>query len=154
MFGHYTRYRFVSQFVGRPWWVTAVGTASVVVYVLLVYFFGSALRLGNNVTLLGGFVGGLVAGFGLGTNSYDGMVAGFRAGAYGVVVLALLVVGTLFVLWYSASRELFFYWAPFYGTVGLVALVPVYGFSGIVGGAVGVVVRRLLVPDRLNPDAY
>lgn len=80
MFGHYTRHRFVSQFVGRSWWVTAVGTASVVVYVLAVYFFGPAVMVGSNLVFLGGFVGGLVAGFGLGTNSYDGMVAGFRAG--------------------------------------------------------------------------
>ncbi|MFC5368958.1 DUF5518 domain-containing protein [Salinirubrum litoreum] len=154
MGGHYTRHRFVSQFVGRPWWITAVGTASVVAYVLVVYFFGPALAWGNNIVLLGGFVGGLVAGFGLGTNSYDGMVAGLRAGAYGVVVLALLAVVALFVLWYSASRQLFLYWAPFYGAVSVVALVPVYGFSGVVGGALGVVVRRWVVPDHLNPDAY
>lgn len=154
MGGQYTRHRFVSQFVGRPWWVTAIGTASVVAYVLVVYLFGPAVQGGRDFVFLGGFVGGLVAGFGLGTNSYDGMVAGFRAGAYGVLALALLAVVTLFVLWYSASQELFFYWAPFYGTVALVALVPVYGFSGIVGGALGVLVRRWVVPDRLNPDAY
>lgn len=150
----YTRYRFVSQFVGRPWWVTAVGTGSVVAYVLAAYFFGGIEMWGTNVVLLGGFVGGLVAGFGLGTNSYDGMVAGLRAGAYGVVALALLAVVTLFVLWYSASQQLFLYWAPFYGAVSVIALVPVYGFSGIVGGAVGVIVRRWLVPDHMNPDAY
>lgn len=154
MFGHYTRHRFVSQFVGRPWWVTAVGTASVVVYVLAVYFFGPAVMVGSNLVFLGGFVGGLVAGFGLGTNSYDGMVAGFRAGAYGVLALAVLAVISLLLLWYSASRQLFFYWAPFYGVVGVIALVPIYGFSGIAGGALGVLVRRWVVPDHLNPDAY
>ena len=127
-------------------------TTRLLVPILLLFSIFMLLR-GHNLPG-GGFVGGLVAGFGLGTNRYDGMVAGFRAGAYGVLALALLAVVTLFVLWYSASQELFFYWAPFYGTVALVALVPVYGFSGIVGGALGVLVRRWVVPDRLNPAAY
>jgi len=114
--------------------VTAVGTAGVVAYVLVAYFFGATVSWGDTVVLLGGFVGGLVAGFGLGTNSYDGMVAGVRAGAYGVGALALLAVVTLIVFWYSASRQLFRCRAPFYGAVSVVALVSVYGFSGIVGG--------------------
>jgi hypothetical protein len=147
----YVHRQYVSQLLGRPWWVTAIGTTAVVLYVLSAYLlhgWGSSFLYG------GGIVGGLAAGFVLGTNSYDGMVAGLRAGAFGVVVVAVLAAITFGVLWHAQSGQLFLYWAPFYGSVGVILFVPIYGFAGLVGGAVGVLGRRWLVPDHLNPHPY
>ncbi|WP_254272621.1 DUF5518 domain-containing protein [Haloarcula marina] len=144
----------LDQFVGRPRWVTVLGTATVLAYAVAVFYAGG-LEVGGDVTFYAaGLVGGLVAGFALGTNVYDGMAAGLRAGAFGVVTLAVAATAAFFVLWQAASGQLFFYWASFYGLLGLIFLAPIYGFTGILGGAVGVLLRRWTLPDHLNPRAY
>lgn len=143
----------LDQFVGRPWWVAPLGAVTVVAYVLAAFYVGG-FEAGGAVWVYGGGVGGLVAGFALGTNAYDGMAAGLRAGAFGVVTLTAMATGTFLVLWHTSSGQLFYYWASFYGLVGAIVFVPMYGLTGLVGGAVGVLVRRWTLPDHLNPRAY
>lgn len=151
---NYSRHEFVSDFVGRPWWVTAVGAGTGVVYVLAAYLFLGPEVWGTGVYYAGGVVGGTGAGFVLGTNIYDGLVAGLRAGAYAVVTIAVLATIAFLTLWYSQSGQMFFYWSAFYGLVGFIAFAPIYALTGMVSGAVGVLVRRLVVPGHLNPRPY
>lgn len=150
----YTRHQLVSDFVGRPWWVTAVGTATAVTYVLAAFYYLGPEVWGTGVFYAGGIAGGVAAGFFLGTNIYDGLIAGLRAGAYGVVAIAVLATATFLTLWYAQSGQLFLYWSTFYGLVGFLIFVPIYGLTGMVSGAVGVLVRRVVVPDHLNPHPY
>lgn len=144
----------VDQFVGEPWWVSTLGAATVVVYVLTLFYVGGLDAARSAWLFVGGLLGGLVAGFALGTNVYDGMAAGLRAGAYGVAALTVVATAAFLVLWQTPSGEPFFYWASFYGLVGAVLFVPLFGFVGLVSGALGVAVRRSTLPDRLNPRAY
>lgn len=150
----YTRHEFVLSAVGKHWWVTGLGTSSVLVYVFSTFFIQGADVWGTPTLYAGGAVGGVVSGFVLGTNVYDGLVAGLRAGIYGVLALSVVIIATLFALWYANSGHLFFYWTPLYGFLGAVVFAPLYGLTGMIGGAVGVLARRAVVPDHLNPNAY
>ncbi|MCU4719158.1 hypothetical protein [Halapricum hydrolyticum] len=150
----YTRHEFVLSAVGQRWWVTGIGTSVVLLYVISAFFLRGVEIWGTTALYAGGAVGGVVAGFVLGTNVYDGLVAGLRAGIYGLIALSVVGAVTLFVLWYSNSGDFFFYWVPLYGFVGFVGFVPVYAITGMVSGAVGVLARRVVVPDHLNPDPY
>lgn len=144
----------LDQFAGRPWWVSTLGSATVVAYVLALFYVGGVDAGRSAWLFVGGVLGGLVAGFALGTNVYDGMAAGLRAGAYGVGALTVVATAAFLVIWQTPSGEPFFYWASFYGLVGAVLFVPIFGFVGLVSGALGVVLRRWTLPDHLNPRAY
>ncbi|WP_273836667.1 hypothetical protein [Halococcus sp. PRR34] len=150
----HTRHEIATNLVGRPWWVAAAGAITTTVYALAMLYAGSqGIDLGA-AGHLGGAAGGFAAGFVLGTNVYDGASAGLRAGCYGIAVLALLLGITSFVVWFAASGTAFLFYSPFFALFAVCLLAPVYAFAGLIGGTIGVTVRRWFVPDHLNPEPY
>lgn len=154
MVSKYASRRFVSKAVGRPWWITGLGIGAILVYLVAAFSLGGTGIWGTPILYFGGLVGGAVAGFALGTNIYDGLIAGFRAGALAIFVVAILAIAGLFALWFSQSGQLFFYWSWFYGFSWFLVFAPVYGFFGMCSGIFGVLLRRAVVPDRMNPPRY
>ena len=88
--------------------------------------------------VLAGFVAGIIAGGGAGRGS----LTGFLAGIFGAILLAVLVTGGF--AWFGSLLDM-----PILGTVlgGGVGVIIVFaglyeGFLGLIGGAIGGLVRK------------
>ncbi len=138
---------------GVRWWAPVAGTVVALLYNFAMYGVGATgLDLGL-VGYAGGILGGLVAGALQGTNWTDGAADGFRAGTYGMVATSVLAGLILFVVLYLGTGEAFLLVASVTGLFGAIFLAPAFGFFGALGGIVGVLLRRAVVPDDYNPPA-
>lgn len=136
--------------LGKSKWPTIVGTLVAAAYTITVMIVPYDVN-SEFFPYLGAPLGGLVAGAVLGTNVYDGFMYGFRAGAYGMVIVSFVAAIGSFVLFFQATGQTYFYFSSFIGLVAIFAITPIFGFVGAFGGALGTITRRTVVPKRYNP---
>ncbi|ELZ24536.1 hypothetical protein C475_12380 [Halosimplex carlsbadense 2-9-1] len=117
-----------------------------------VFFDGLSQAIGTTglvVVALAGFL----TGASLGRKWYEGVAVAFRAVVIGLAVSALAVTVGLLVLWLVQPEGNSMYGALLSG-VFLMVLGPLFGFVGAVGGGVGTVLRRFVVPPGTDPPTY
>lgn len=129
---------------------TVVGSVITLLYTLVVMFAPITIPF-EFVAYMGPFLGGAVAGGMHGTNAYDGFMYGARAGAYGFVLVALVAMIGSFLFLLDATGQTYFLTSSIVGMIVLFMITPVMGLLGAVGGSVGTLVRRSVVPQQYNP---
>jgi hypothetical protein len=140
----------INNVFGKQKVPTIVGALVTAVYTTAIMIFPVGIDI---APYIGPPLGGFVAGAILGTNVYDGVAYGVRAGAYGFVVVAFVVTIGSFVLFLQATGDQYFYVSSFLGLLIIFAIVPLSAFAGGIAGPVGTLARRLVVPKQYNPPA-
>lgn len=138
----------INNVFGKQKVPTIVGALVTLLYTITIMIVPTNIGLSP---YFGPVLGGFVAGAVLGTNVYDGLMYGFRAAAYGFVLVAATVAIGSFVLFFIATGQTFFYYSSFFGLLVVFGLVPVAGFGGALAGPIGTLARRFVVPRRYNP---
>lgn len=140
----------IKNVFGKSKSATITGTVVTAAYTLLIMIVPINLSP-EFIAYLGPILGGFAAGAILGTNVYDAVMYGVRAGAYGFVIVAVVVVIGSFILFLEATGQRYFYVSSFLGLLIVFAIVPLSAFAGGVGGPIGTLARRAVLPSEYNP---